>query len=260
MSSPIDAGSHEEPGQRPDAENPPSDKTVGQMTSWRDALPWEGKPSRWDKILLASIFVITAFMLAMTPVKPFLLAHHPILLELVTGSKAAVGAGAAFARIGQAPLWLVVVCGVIGAAKFDWIFWLMGRRWGARVVRLFAPNDKLRGYVERAETLPRWVAPLAAFLAVFPGIPAGMAYAFAGWQKLKFRWFLAINLLSTLVVVGLVAGLGFWAGQRAVDIVLLVDKYALWVSLALIVGAAFWSTRKQLRQQKAAQQATARED
>ncbi|NNG20381.1 hypothetical protein HJ590_12555 [Naumannella sp. ID2617S] len=140
-----------------------------QEPTWRDALPWEGKPSRGDKVLLGSMFAITGFYLAMLPVKPFLIANHPILLEFVTGSKAAVGAGAAFARIGQAPLWLVIVAGVIGAAKFDWLFWLMGRRWGGRVVRMFAPNDRARARIDKAEQLPRWVGPLAVCLAVLPG-------------------------------------------------------------------------------------------
>ncbi|OYO20964.1 DedA family protein [Enemella dayhoffiae] len=222
-----------------------------QAPTWRDALPWEGKPSRGDKVLLGSMFAITGFYLAMLPVKPFLIANHPILLEFVTGSKAAVGAGAAFARIGQAPLWLVIVAGVVGAAKFDWLFWLMGRRWGGRVVRMFAPNDRARARIDKAEQLPRWVGPLAVCLAVLPGIPAAMAYAFAGWQKLRLGWFIALNVLSTAVIVGVVAGLGYSAGQAAVDLVLLVDKYALWVSLALIVGAAFWSSWKQARKQKA---------
>lgn len=238
-------------------ETEPTAQKPDTPQTWRDVLPWEGKPSRGDKVLLGSMLGITAFYLAMLPVKPFLIASHPILLEFVTGSKAAVGAGAAYARIGEAPLWLVIVAGVVGAAKFDWLFWLMGRRWGHRVVRMFAPNDRARRLVDKAEQLPRWVGPLAVFLGVLPGIPAGMAYAFAGWQKLRLGWFVLLNVLSTAVIVGLVAGLGFWAGQRAVDVVLLVDKYALWVSLALIVGAAFWSSYKQARKKPKATQTEA---
>lgn len=239
---------------RPDSEqvDPAGPEQAGPQ-NWRDTLPWEGKPSRGDKVLLGSMFGITAFYLAMLPVKPFLIASHPIVLEFVTGSKAAVGAAAAFARIGQAPLWLVIVAGVVGAAKFDWLFWLMGHRWGHRVVRMFAPNDRARARIADAERLPRWVAPVAVLLGVVPGIPAAMVYAFAGWQKLRLGWFLLLNALSTLVLVGLIAGLGFWAGQRAVDVVLLVDNYALWVSLALILGAAFWSSYKQVRKQQRAQ-------
>lgn len=240
----------------PDGSTAPQAEQASAPQNWREMLPWEGKPSRGDKVLLGSMLGITAFYLAMLPVKPFLIASHPILLEFVTGSKAAVGAGAAFARIGEAPLWLVIVAGVVGAAKFDWLFWFMGGRWGHRVVRMFAPNDRARAMLDRAEQLPRWVGPLAVFLGVLPGIPAGMAYAFAGWQKLRLGWFLLLNVLSTLLIVGLVAGLGFWAGQRAVDVVLMIDKYALWVSLALIVGAAFWSSYKQTRKQQARQAST----
>jgi len=48
------------------------------------------------------------------PLNPFLVAEHPVLLEFVSGDLLAIGAGAAFARVGEAPLWLVVVAGPSG--------------------------------------------------------------------------------------------------------------------------------------------------
>lgn len=211
----------------------------------REVLPWEGRPTRGDKVLLSSMFVISAFFLALTPFKPFLIARHPLLLELVTGNTSAIGAAAAFARVGHTSLWLVVAAGVLGSMKFDWIFWLMGRRWGARVLRLFATSPGMRERVERGGDMPRWVAYAAVLAGVLPGVPTALAYAFAGWQKMRLATFLLLDAISSALWVSLVAGLGFWAGQRAVDIVLLVDKYALWVSLALIFGMAFWGARKQ---------------
>lgn len=223
----------------------PEEKKEYARQAWRDVLPWEGKPTTGDKVLLGSMFAISAFFLALTPLKPFLIAHHPLLLALVTGNTSAVGAAAAFARVGNASLWLVILCGTLGSMKFDWLFWLMGRRWGSRVLRLFASTPKMRERVENAEHLPRWVAYIAVFAGVLPGVPTALAYAFAGWQKMRLWAFLLINGLSSLLWVSLVAWLGYAAGQSAVDVILKIDKYALWVSMAIIFAMAFWGARKQ---------------
>ncbi len=45
----------------------------------------------------------------------------------------------------------------------------------------------------------------------------------------------ALNLAGAVVTTTAVAALGFAVGQTAIDIVLLVDRYAGWVSLALVV-------------------------
>ena len=78
-------------------------------------LPWEGSATRGDKALVATVSGVMGLLLLLTiPFRPFLLASRPVVLELVTGSLSAIGAGAAFARIGEASLILVVFAGVSG--------------------------------------------------------------------------------------------------------------------------------------------------
>lgn len=220
-------------------------KKAYAQQAWRDVLPWEGTPSTGDKVLLGSMFAISAFFLALTPLKPFLIAHHPLLLALVTGNTSAVGAAAAFARVSHAWLWPVIVLGTLGSMKFDWLFWFMGRRWGARVLRMFASTPKMRERVDRSAHLPRWVAYVAVFAGILPGAPTALVYAFAGWQKMRLWVFLLVNGLSSLLWVALVAWLGYSAGQSAVDVIVKIDRYALWVSLAIIFAMVFWGARKQ---------------
>jgi membrane protein DedA with SNARE-associated domain len=50
--------------------------------------------------------------------------------------------------------------------------------------------------------------------------------------------FLLLDLAGALLMTGLVAGLGYGLGQRAVDLVLLIDEYASVVSLTMITLAA----------------------
>jgi membrane protein DedA with SNARE-associated domain len=213
-----------------------------------DVLPWSGKATRGDKALVATIFGVMVLMTLTIPLRPFLLAKHPVLLELVTGSLSAIGAGAAFARIGETSLWLVVLAGIVGMIKLDWLFWLAGRRWGARVLALFAPGPWAARFVERLRTAEPWLVCLAVIAGALPGVPSVAVYCLAGLSRMRLVTFLIFDALGALVMVSLVAGLGYGLGQHAVDLVLLVDKYALWVSLAAIVGLTFVSS---LRRSKA---------
>ncbi len=232
--------------------------------SWRDVLPWEGQPTRGDKALIGTILGVTVVMALTIPLRPFLLASHPVLLELVTGSLSAIGAGAAFARIGEAQLWVVVAAGVVGMVKLDWLFWLAGRRWGARVIALFAPGERAARFVDRLRGANPWLVRLAVLAGALPGVPAVAVYCLAGLNRMRLATFLLFDALGALLMVGLVAGLGYGLGQHAVDVVLLVDKYALWVSLVLIVGLSFLSAYRSARstsaQAAAGQDATERDD
>jgi membrane protein DedA with SNARE-associated domain len=203
--------------------------------AWRDAMPWEHPMSRGDKVLVFSTLGVVLVMMASLPVRPFLLASHPIALSAVTGSLSAIGAGAAFARIGEGELWLVIVAGVFGMIKFDWLFWLAGRRWGAKIVEMFAPGDFAKRFVSSIRSWPAWATPLAVVAAALPGVPAPAVFAVAGLAGMRLVPFLIVDAIGAAAITGLVAGLGYGIGQHAVDVVLMIDEYALWITLALVV-------------------------
>jgi membrane-associated protein len=201
---------------------------------WRDAMPWEHPMSRGDKFLVFATLGIILLMAASMPVRPFLLASHPTLLSAVTGSLSAIGAGAAFARVGDGALWLVIAAGVFGMVKFDWLFWLAGRRWGAKIVELWAPGDVAKRFVATIRSWPSWAMPLVVILAALPGIPAPAVFAVAGLGGMRLVTFLVYDAIGAALIAGLVAGLGYGAGQHAVDVVLAIDRYALWITLTLV--------------------------
>jgi membrane-associated protein len=207
-------------------------------------MPWDHPMSRGDKVLVSATFGVLVLMLVTVPLRPLLLASHPVALSAVTGSLSAIGAGAAFARIGDGELWLVIVAGVFGMVKFDWLFWLAGRRWGQRIVALWAPGPVAERFVVRVRSWPSWAMPLVVMSAALPGVPAAAVFAVAGLARMRLGWFLLADAIGALVMVGLVAGLGYRVGQHAVDVVLLIDRYALWISLALVVVVAVRVARR----------------
>jgi membrane protein DedA with SNARE-associated domain len=76
-----------------------------------------------------------------------------------------------------------------------------------------------------------------------------VVYVMAGWARMRLITFLLLDLAGALLLTGLVAGLGYGLGQRAVDFVLLVDKYASTVSLTMIaVTLAIPPLKRRIRQ------------
>ncbi|WP_150240188.1 DedA family protein [Nocardiopsis quinghaiensis] len=217
----------------------------------RSLKPWQGRATRQDKALMATFLGLPVFFMAMTPLKPFLIAHHPVLLEFVTGSTSAIGAAAAFSRVGEIPLWLVIVAGVFGKVKLDWLFWWVGRRWGRGIVNLLAPGEKAQRFADGAQDMNPWIIRTVLLLNYVPGVPSALVHVTAGWTGMRLRTFLALDAAGALLLTATVASIGYAAGRTGVDIVLMVDRYALWVSLGIILLMAFVPVVRQSRAARA---------
>ncbi len=212
---------------------------------FRRYVPWQGPATRVDVALMGAILGVVGLGLVIRPLKPFLVAEHPVLLEFATGDLVAIGAGAAFARIGEAPLWLVVVAGAVGMVKFDWLAWWAGRQWGAGIIRIFTASERAQRFAARATEQNPWIVRLAVVVAVLPGIPTAVVYAAAGWARMRLATFLLLDLVGAVLVTSAVAGLGYSLGQQAVDVVLTIDRYASVVSLTMITVALLIPVMKQ---------------
>src|SRR5215207_527634 len=130
----------------PAIEPAPSDDEPRGSAAWRRYVPWQRPATGVDKALMGAILAVVAVGLVLRPLKPFLLASHPVLLEFLTGDLTAIGAAAAFARIGEAPLWLVVLAGVVGMMKLDWLTWWAGRQWGRGIIRMFTTSERAQRF------------------------------------------------------------------------------------------------------------------
>ena len=206
--------------------------------AWCRFVPWQGPATRVDMALMGAILGVVVLGQVLRPLKPFLLASHPVTLEFVTGDLTAIGAAAAFARIGAAPLWLVIVAGAAGMVKLDWLTWWTGRQWGGGIIKMFTTSERAQRFAGRATELDPKILRAAVVLAVLPGVPTAVIYAMAGWARMRLTTFLLLDLAGAFLMSGLVAGVGYGLGQHAVDLVLLVDRFASVVSLTLIAVAA----------------------
>jgi membrane-associated protein len=199
-------------------------------------LPWDGKPERADILLMGGIVASGLYLLALIPLTPVLVGHHAVWLELLKGSISGMVTMGAQARVGTSSLWVAVLAAVPGLMIFDWLYWWAGKRWGRRAIDVFIGNHpKAAQRTDRLERILHRFGWLAVVLAYFQPIPNALIYAAAGWTRMRLLTFLLLDLIGSLLWIGLCVGLGYAIGQRAVDIAHAVSRYALYLTIALIV-------------------------
>lgn len=214
------------------------DDTASETTApgVRADLPWVGRPQRADLICWAGIALSGLYALALIPVRPLLIGHHPVLLELLTGSMTSIVTAGAFARVGEVPLALAVTAAIPGMIMFDPFFWWAGRRWGRAMLTIFAGRSR-RGerLVARAEKWGRRLGWLGVILVYYLPIPAALVFVVAGWTGMRLVTFVVVDAVGALLWIGLLAGLGYYLGQDAVDVAKTISHYGLWISIGLVV-------------------------
>jgi membrane-associated protein len=214
-------------------------------------VPWEGRPERLDLFLLGMIMASGIYNLVLLPATPSLVGTHPVLLELIRGSSTAMITMGAMARIGDASIVVAVIAAIPGLMMFDWVFWWAGKRWGRRVMDVFLGNHpKAAQRTARLERLVERFGWLAIVIAYFQPVPNVLIYAAAGWTGMRFTTFLVLDLIGSLLWIGLMVGLGYAIGQSAVDVAHAISHYALWATIALVVaiiGRQMWVANRQAR-------------
>ena len=163
--------------------------------------------------------------------------RHPYTVALLSAAPAAdPDAAAAFARVGHGTLLVVMLASIPGLMKFDPLYWWAGRRWGERVIHLmFSRKGRSVRYMGWAQRWGRWVIWPAVVVAPFLPIPTALVYIIAGWSGMSLVTFLILDLIGSLMWAGLLAGLGYELGHRAVVVAQEISRYGLWISLGIVV-------------------------
>jgi membrane-associated protein len=208
---------------------------------WSDPrLPWEGKPRRADIACWAAIVLSGLYYLVILPWRASLVGTHPVISELLNGSTEAIVSAAAFARVGHGSIAVVLLASIPGLMKFDIVYWWAGRLWGEKIINLFAGNSKRtqRRGQKFAARVQRWGRKFtwpAMIITPFLPIPNAIVYAVTGWTGMSWWTFLILDAIGTLAWSGMLAGLGWELGQRAVSVAETVSKYGLWFTIAIVV-------------------------
>lgn len=210
----------------------PAEKSV-----WDDPrLPWTGKPGKADIACWAAIVGSGLYLLAILPFRAALVGTHPVIAELTNGSTESVIAAAAFARVGKASLAVVILVAFPGLMKFDLVWWWAGHLWGERVIGIVAGKRKsAQKYLARVQRWGWRFSWPAVIVSPFLPIPNTIIYVIVGVAGMRLGTFIVLDIIGTALWVGLLVGLGYELGQRAVTVAQTISHYSLWVSLGIVV-------------------------
>ncbi|MEV0809230.1 DedA family protein [Micromonospora sp. NPDC050200] len=204
-----------------------------------------------DRVLGVLVALPPALVLALVFLLPALEAST--FLGLFVPGEIAVLVGGVLAHEGRLPLWAVVVAALAGAALGDQVGYLVGRRYGdrllARTPRRLARSGELRRALDlvrrrgaAAVVVGRWAAALRALV---PGL--------AGLSGIPWRTFTLANITGGALWALAVAVLGYLAGAsyRVVERRLGLGGEALLAVLVLVLLARVWRSRVVARREAA---------
>jgi membrane protein DedA with SNARE-associated domain len=202
----------------------------------RSGIPEELRVGRAGVICAFVLAVQGIYSLALLPLVPSLIGSHPVLLEALRGSTAALVAAGAFARIGRTTLWIALLVPVPALMMFDPFVWWAGKLWGPAAAK-YLGGGGARGHrrTERAVRLIERYDSLAVVAAPFLPIPSALVYAAAGWGGMRLRRFLVLDILGALLWSGLIVGLGYAIGRSAVNVANKIGHYSLIATIVLVV-------------------------
>jgi membrane protein DedA with SNARE-associated domain len=131
---------------------------------------------------------------------------------------------------------------VAAATLADVSWFLLGRRWGARVLRFVgrvsgAANRRARSRqpADTSGAFARW-GPRALVIAKFlPGV-SQLIVPMSGATGVSFRSFLFYDLVGTLVWAAVPIGSGMIFHEQVDGILVAMSRVGVWLLLALAIG------------------------
>lgn len=200
-------------------------------------------PTKTDKILWACFFLISILGFVMIPLRLWFINNPEWYALIVGGYTSATLLGAEHSQTGGK--YIFVLLTIIGACKFYPLYYCMGKQWGRDLIEYFSTSMSLRfrTYVmgiidnkpEKLKVFTFWCTPLV----LLPGIRISsmITIPLMVIATMRKRTIALINIMWILVVNSVFFLLGYIFGEQVLDVIKIINKYAGWVFMVLIIMA-----------------------
>jgi membrane protein DedA with SNARE-associated domain len=196
-----------------------------------------------DFLCLGPILARSIYYYAGIPLGTALQFTKPLYAELLRGSTISLIIAGAFAAGGRLPLWAVLLAPIPITMLTDPFYYWAGRRYGRPLIGYLEKHDRRwHRRARRAESFfARWGLWTILF-AYFLPVPNDLLYFGAGDAHLPFWRFIAVDVVGTLLFIGLWVSLGFVIGKPAENVADAVGQYSGRITIALVVVIVAFST------------------
>jgi membrane protein DedA with SNARE-associated domain len=197
-----------------------------------------------DVLCIGPIVLASLWALFGSPLSPGLISTHPVLLESLRGSVSSMIAAGAFARVGTVPLWEALLAPLFMLIWVDPFYYWAGRRYGRMLMDYYKrQSPKMERRIGNAE---RTFAKYGIWaILVNPFLPfAPFLFLAAGETRMPFWRFLAADIVANLIYISTVVGVGWFAGQRGVDVAETIGHYGVYLTIALVVVVVVVASRQ----------------
>src|SRR6516165_9849605 len=210
-------------------------------------LPWRGKPRAADILCWLGIVLSGLLYWVLLPLRLSLIGTHPVTAELLNGGTESIISAAAFARVGDGTLAVVLLAAIPGLMKFDVLYWWAGRLWGERFLMTLPRSARASKHMPRVRRAGRKLTWPAVVASSFLPIPRAFIFVMAGWAGMRLVTFLVLDLIGVLLWAGLLAGLGYALGHQAVLAARAISHYSWWVTIGIVALTVLAALRSQRR-------------
>jgi membrane protein DedA with SNARE-associated domain len=215
---------------------------------WR---PWHGQPRAQDRVCAGAILAGVLYGVAMIPVTPVLIATHPLLLELLSGSNTSIVAAGSFCAARSKLAFAGAIAAPLpGMLKSNCVTWWAGRLWGPRVAeRLASHSPRTAAITAKVHRRGLRLARLAVLLSSFVPVSGTPVYVAAGWVGLPLSTFVILDVIGCAVWSAVLTTCGYLLGSWGVAMAGLMSRYgaaSAGVLTAVALAPYVWHARRRL--------------
>ncbi|WGH90435.1 hypothetical protein QDX23_09980 [Auritidibacter ignavus] len=236
-----------EPGAEYRRDPRPQQKTAEEDLNLPEFL---AHPTKVDIFLLIMLFAMAVWGIALIPFRAWLLTE-PVAYTFLVGGYTSSVIGGAHASVGEGPWWMYWLFTLVGALKFVPFYYWMGKRWGMDFIDMsvkYTPWLKKMAHRAMTSTKAKGITGALVPLCYTPGpVPSNIINALLGLLRVSAGLMIVLNAVSVLAINGLFIWLGYTFGDQVLAVVEVVNRYLLWITLALIVVAIFHARRTMKR-------------
>ncbi len=155
-----------------------------------------------------------------------------VFVGVVVPGEIGVILGGVLANQGKLPLWAVLVAGVAGAIIGDSVGYVVGDRYGERLLGVLPQRLLKPEHVTRTEQTIERLGGKAVFVGRFTAALRALVPGIAGMSGMTYRTFLPWNVLGGATWAAGFVVLGYLAGSQYKRL----EQYANYVGLGLLVA------------------------